>query len=76
MEDNIDVIVNKILIVVNAESDPKMFGEVMALIYDFFFQNVVDDKIDLILSKNTLRLKIMGCKWVFRWKYNTNGSKY
>ena len=37
VEDNIDVIVNKILIVFNAASDPKMFGEVMALIYDFFF---------------------------------------
>lgn len=37
MEDNIDVIVNKILIVFNADSDPKMFGEVMALIYDFFW---------------------------------------
>lgn len=62
VEDNIDVIVNKILIVVNAESDPKMFGEVMALIYDFFFfLNVVDDEIDLILSKNTLRLKTMRC---------------
>ena len=37
VEDNIDVIVNKILIVVNAESDAKMFGEVIALIYGFFF---------------------------------------
>ena len=58
MEDNIDVIVNKILIVVNAESDAKMFGEVIALIYGFFFffeKNVVDDEIDLILSKNILR---------------------
>lgn len=78
VEDNIDVIVNKILIVFNAASDPKMFGEVMALIYDFFFgwKNVVDDEIDLILSKNTLRLKTMCCKRVFRWKDNTNGSKY
>ena len=46
-----------------------------------FQKEAVNDEMNLILSNNTWVLvdlptgsKPIGCKWVFRRKYNTNGS--
>ena len=46
-----------------------------------FWKEVMNDEIDSILSNNTWVLvdlptgsKLIGCKWVFRRKDNTNGS--
>jgi hypothetical protein len=46
-----------------------------------FWKEVVNDEMDSILSNNTWVLidlppgsKLIGCKWVFRRKYNIDGS--
>ena len=46
-----------------------------------FWREAVNDEIDSILSNNTwvlvdfpLGSNIIGCKWVFRRKYRTDGS--
>jgi hypothetical protein len=47
----------------------------------FFWKEVVNDEMDSILSNNTWipvdlppDSKSIGCKWVFKRKYNTDGS--
>ena len=64
----------------NIEDDPKTFEEAMASRDSVFWKEAVNDEMDSILYNNTLVLvdlpissKPIGCKWVFRRKYNTNG---
>ena len=64
----------------NIEDDPKTFEEAMASRDSIFWKEAVNDEMDSILSNNTWVLvdlptgsKQIGCKWVFRRKYNTNG---
>ncbi|XP_072066951.1 uncharacterized protein [Arachis hypogaea] len=63
------------------EGDPQMFKEAMASRDSAFWKEVINDEMDSILSNNTWVLvdlppgsKPIGCKWVFRRKYNTDGS--
>ena len=65
----------------NRENDPKTFEEAMASRDSAFQKEAVNDEMNSILSNNTWVLmdlptgsKPIGCKWVFRRKYNTNGS--
>ena len=81
VEGNRQVVLNKIPIVFNKEDDPKTFEEAMTSKDSTFWKEAVNDEIDSILSNNTwvlvdqpTGLKPIGCKWVFRRKYNTNGS--
>ena len=81
IEGNRQVVLNKIPIVFNTEDNPKTFEEAMASRDSAFWKEVVNDEMDSILSNNTWVLmdlptgsKPIGCKWVFRRKYNTNGS--
>ena len=81
VERNRQVVLNKIPILFNTENDPKTFEEAMASRDSAFWKEVVNDEMDSILSNNTWVLvdlptssKPIGCKWVFRRKYNTNVS--
>ena len=76
-----DSVINKIPIVLNIEGDPQTFKEAMASRDSAFWKEAADDEMDSILSNNTWVLvdlppgsKPIGCKWVFRRKYNTDGS--
>lgn len=53
VEGNRDVVLNKIPIVKNAESDPKIFKEAMASREATFKKEVVNNEMDLISSNNT-----------------------
>ncbi|XP_019240065.1 PREDICTED: uncharacterized protein LOC109220059 [Nicotiana attenuata] len=71
---------NQIPIVLNVEEDPKTFQEAMSSGDAAFWNEAVDDEMDSIISNNTwvlvdlpLGSKAIGCKWVFRRKYNTDG---
>ena len=75
------MVLNKIPIVFNTEDDPKSFKEALTSRDSAFWKECINDEMDLILSNNTWVLvdlpvgsKPIGCKWVFRRKYNTNGS--
>ena len=67
--------------ILNIEDDPKTFSQAMSSRDVAFWKEAVNDEIDSILFNNTWVLvdlppssKLIGCKWVFRRKYNTNGS--
>ena len=75
------MVLNKIPLVFNKEDDLETFKEAMASRDSAFWKEVVNDEMDSILSNNTWVLvdlptgsKPISCKWVFRRKYNTNGS--
>jgi len=75
------VVLNKILLVFNTDDDPKTFEGAMASRDLTFWKEAVNDEMDSILSNNTWVVMDLptgsvpiGCKWVFRIKYNTNGS--
>jgi len=65
----------------NMEDDLKTLSQAMSSKDAAFFKEAVNDEMDSILSNNTwvqvdlpTGSKPIGCKWVFRRKYNTNGS--
>ena len=81
VEGNRQVVLNKISVVFNTEDDPKSYKEAMASRDSIFWKEAVNDEMNSILSNNTWVLvdlptvsKPIGCKWIFRRKYNTNGS--
>jgi hypothetical protein len=81
MEGNRDNVLNKILILLNIKEDPKTFKEAMASRDVAFWKEAINDEMDSIVSNNTWILvdlpsgsKPIGCKWMFRRKYNTDGS--
>ena len=81
VEGDMNKVLNKIPIILNTEEDPKCFNEAMSSKDAAFWKEVVNDEMDSILSNNTWVIvdlppgsKPIGCKWVFRRKYNTNGS--
>ena len=81
MEGNRDNILNKIPILLNIEEDPKTFKEVITSRDVAFWKEAINDEMDSILLNNTWILvdllsgsKPIGCKWVFRKKYNTDRS--
>ena len=74
-------VLNKIPILLSIEEDPKTYKEAMASRDVAFWKEAINDEMDSILSNNTWMLvdfppgsKPIGCKWVFRRKYNTDGS--
>ena len=81
VEGSRDEVLNKIPMVLHLEEDPKTYTEAMASRDSAFWKEVVNDEMDSLLSNGTWVLvdlpsdtKPIGCKWVFRRKYNTNGS--
>jgi hypothetical protein len=81
LEGNRDNVLSEILILLNIEEDPKKIKETVASRDVAFWKEAINDEMDSILSNNTwilvylpLGTKTIGCKWVFRRKYNTCGS--
>ncbi|XP_071928279.1 uncharacterized protein [Coffea arabica] len=81
VEGNRDFLLNKTPILLNVEDDPKTYDEATKSSDAAFWKEAVNDEIDSILSNNTWVLvelpqgsKPIGCKWVFRKKYATNGT--
>jgi hypothetical protein len=63
------------------EEDPSTYSEAMASRDAAFWREAVNDEMDSILSNNTWVLvdlppgsNTIGCKWVFRRKYRTDGT--
>ncbi|RVW29758.1 Retrovirus-related Pol polyprotein from transposon TNT 1-94 [Vitis vinifera] len=80
VEGNREDIIRKIPIVLQIEEDPKTYKEVMASRDVAFWKEAINDEMDSILSNQTWELvdlpsgsKPIGCKWVFRRKYHTDG---
>ena len=74
-------VLNKIPILLNIEDDPKTFQEAMSSRDVAFWKEAINDEMDSLISNNTWIIvdlppssKPIGCKWVFRRKYNTDGS--
>ena len=73
-------VTNKISIVLSIEDDPKSFSEAMTSRDVAFWKEAINNEMDSLISNNTWILvdlpqgsKPIGCKWVFRRKYNTAG---
>ena len=63
------------------EDDPKTYKEAMLSRDVAFWKEAINDEMDSLLFNNTWIIvdlppgsKAIGCKWVFRRKYNTDGS--
>ena len=74
-------VLNKIPLLLNIEEDPKTYGEAMSSRDASFWREAINDEMDSIMSNNTWILvdlpagsKPISNKWVFRRKYNTDGS--
>jgi hypothetical protein len=81
VEGDRNTILKKTPMILNIEDDPKTFGQAMSSRDVAFWKEEVNDEMDSILSNNTWILvdlppgsKPIGCKWVFKRKYNTDGS--
>ncbi|KAL0307563.1 UNVERIFIED_CONTAM: Retrovirus-related Pol polyprotein from transposon RE1 [Sesamum angustifolium] len=81
VEGDINILLNRILVLLTVEGDPKTFIEAMTSRDVAFWKEAVNDEMDSLLANNTWVLtdlppgsKVIGCKWVFRRKYNTDGS--
>ncbi|RVW41670.1 Retrovirus-related Pol polyprotein from transposon TNT 1-94 [Vitis vinifera] len=80
VEGNREDIIRKIPIVLQIEEDPKTYKEAMASRDVAFWKEAINDEMDSIMSNQTWELvdlpprsKPIGCKWVFRRKYHTDG---
>ena len=67
--------------ILQVEDDPKTHKEAMASRDVSFWKDSIQDEMDSILSNHTWELvdlppasKPIGCKWVFRKKYHTDGT--
>ncbi|GKB04884.1 retrovirus-related pol polyprotein from transposon TNT 1-94 [Tanacetum coccineum] len=79
--DNENNVVNKIPVLLNVEDAPKTYKEAMTSRNSAFWKEAIDDEMDSLVSNNTWELsdlppgsKAIGCRWVFRIKYHTDGS--
>jgi len=81
VEDDRKIVLKRTPIILDMEYDLKTLCESMSLRDVVSWKKVVNDEMNLILSNNTwvlvdiaLGSKPIGCKWVFRRKYNTDDS--
>ena len=81
VEGNREKVLNKLLFVGNVEEDPNTYSEAMASRDAAFWRVAVNNEMDSMLSNNTWVLvdlppgsNTIGCKWVFRRKYRTDGT--
>ena len=68
-------------IILQVEDDPKTYKEAMSSRDATFWKETINDEMDSIMSNHTWKLvdlpsgsKYIGCKWVFRRKYYTDGT--
>uniref|UniRef100_A0A2N9F059 CCHC-type domain-containing protein n=1 Tax=Fagus sylvatica TaxID=28930 RepID=A0A2N9F059_FAGSY len=81
VEGNREKVLSKLPFIGNVEEDPNTYNEAMASRDAAFWREAVNDEMDSILSNNTWVLvdlspgsNTIGCKWVFRRKYRTDGT--
>ena len=81
VEGNRDSLLNKTPILLSVEDDPKTYDEATKSRDAAFCKEAMNDEMDSILSNNTWVLvdlsqgsKPIGCKWVFRKEYATDGT--
>ena len=81
VEGNRDRILRKMKILLNIEDEPKTLSEALVSRDSAFWQEAINDEIDSIMSNNTWILvdlppgsKPIKNKWVFRRKFNSDGS--
>ncbi|KAH9736084.1 hypothetical protein KPL71_017967 [Citrus sinensis] len=81
VEGNRKNVLNKAPLLLNIEKDPKTFSEAMSSRDASFWREGVNDEINSIMSNQTWVLvdlppgsKPISSKWVFRRKYNSDGS--
>lgn len=79
--DRANNILNKIPILLNVEDAPRTYKEAISSRNSAFWKEAINDEMDSLIGNNTWELtdlppgsKAIGCKWVFRIKYNTDGS--
>lgn len=63
------------------DKDPKAYKEEMSSLNAPFWKEGIKSEIKLIMFNHTWEVvdlppetKIIGCKWIFKWKLKTNGS--
>uniref|UniRef100_A0A2N9GJP7 Uncharacterized protein n=1 Tax=Fagus sylvatica TaxID=28930 RepID=A0A2N9GJP7_FAGSY len=78
---NREKVLSKLPFVENVEEDPNTYSEAMVSKDVIFWREAVNNEMDSILSNNTwvlvdlpLGSNTIGCKWVFRRKYRTDGT--
>lgn len=81
VEGDRSTVLNKIPVLLNIEDDPKTFKEAISSRDVAFWKEAINDEMNSLLSNNTWVLvdlppgsRPIGCKWVFRRKYNTDGT--
>jgi hypothetical protein len=81
VEGNREKVLSKLPFVGNVEEHPNTYSEAMVLRDAAFWREAVNDEMESILSNNTWVLvdlppssNTIGCKWVFRRKYRTDGT--
>ena len=79
VEANIKKVLKKIPILLNVEDDPKSLSEAMTSRDAAFWKEAINDEFESLISNQTWvsvdfpqGSKAIGCKWVFRRKYNTD----
>ncbi|GJU74508.1 retrovirus-related pol polyprotein from transposon TNT 1-94 [Tanacetum coccineum] len=79
--DNENIVVNKIPVLLNVEDAPKTYKEAITSKNFALWNEAIDNEMDSLVSNNTWELsdlppgsKAIGCRWVFRIKYHTDGS--
>lgn len=80
VEGNREKFIRKIPIILQVEDDPKNFKETMSSRDFASWKDAINDEMDSIMSNHTREIvdlplgsKPIGCKWVFRKKYHTDG---
>ena len=81
VEGNREKIMSKMTIILQVEDDPKTYKEAMSSRDSIFWKDAINEEIDSIMFNHTWELvdlppgsKAIGCKWVFRKKYHTDGT--
>ncbi|KAK3042677.1 hypothetical protein RJ639_000929 [Escallonia herrerae] len=76
-----EIVLNQTPNILNVDSDPMTYTEAVTSRDVAFWKEAINDEIDSIMSNETWTLVVLppgskpiGCKWVFRMKYNSDGS--
>ncbi|CAN1221891.1 Retrovirus-related Pol polyprotein from transposon TNT 1-94 [Linum grandiflorum] len=79
--ENFDLIYSLSTNVFLTEPEPTTYEEAMNSMEASFWKEAADTEIQSIISKHTWELvnlpkgyKVIGCKWIFKWKLRTDGS--
>ncbi|GJT64928.1 zinc finger, CCHC-type containing protein [Tanacetum coccineum] len=74
-------VINKIPVLLNVKDAPKTYKEAITSRNFAFWKEAIDNEMDSLVSNNTWELsdlppgsKAIGCRWVFKIKYHTDGS--